>query len=68
MGNKLIGSSISAKKPKNVNLIKDIYRDLFKKELEMIDAYNRKASEGEELDNLMVELSRELHAKKEGDN
>lgn len=33
-----------------------------------MDAYNRKASEGEELDNLMVELSRELHAKKEGDN
>lgn len=63
LGNKLISSGMTAKKPKNINLIREIYSDLFKKELEMQDIYNKKASEGEELINLMYELSEELKSR-----
>ena len=60
LGNKLIGSGMTAKNPRNTNLIKDVYPKLFKEELEKESIYNRKASEGEELINLMLELSNEL--------
>ena len=59
-GNKLISSGMTAKNPKNINLVKDVYSNLFKEELEKESIYNRKASEGEELINLMLELSDEL--------
>lgn len=59
-GNKLISSGMTAKNPKNLNLIKEIYSDLFKEELEEQSIYNRKASEGEDLINLMLELTEEL--------
>ena len=60
LGNKLINASMVAKNPKNTNLIRDIYPDLFKEELERQSAFTRKASEGEELVNLMLELTEEL--------
>lgn len=60
LGNKLISAGMTAKNPKNTNLIKDIYPELFKQELEEINVYTRKASEGEELVNLMLELTEEL--------
>lgn len=60
LGNKLIGSSMTAKNPKNINLVKEIYSDLFKEELEKQGAFERKASEGEDLINLMLELTEEL--------
>lgn len=60
LGDKLISAGLTSKNPKNVDLIKEVYKDLFKEELEKESIYNRKASEGEELVNLMLELSREL--------
>ncbi len=60
LGNKLIACGITAKKPKNTNLIKEVYKDLFKEELEKQDIYERKASTGEDLINLMQELGDEL--------
>lgn len=60
LGDKLIGAGLTSKNPKNVDLIKEVYKDLFKEELEKESIYNRKASEGEELVNLMLELSKEL--------
>lgn len=60
LGNKLIASGMTAKKPKNINLIKDIYSELFKEELKRQEIYNRKASEGEDLINLMLDLTEEL--------
>ncbi|MCI9434781.1 MAG: hypothetical protein HFI86_05895 [Bacilli bacterium] len=65
LGNKLIGSGMTAKKPKNINLIKDIYPEFFEKELTKQNAFERKASEGEELVNLMLELTEELKQKTE---
>ncbi len=62
LGNKLIGAGMTAKSPKNIDLIKDIYKDLFKEELEKESIYTKKASEGEDLINLMLELSEELKA------
>lgn len=60
LGNKLISSGMTAKNPKNVNLVKEIYKDLFKEELAEMSAFEHKASEGEELVNLMLELTEEL--------
>lgn len=60
LGNKLISAGMTAKNPKNTDLVRDIYKDLFKEELEKESVYTRKASEGEELINLMLELSEEL--------
>ena len=60
LGNKMIGSGMTAKNPKNTDLVRDIYKDLFKEELEKESVYTRKASEGEDLINLMLELSEEL--------
>lgn len=51
---------MTAKNPKNINLVKEIYSDLFKEELEKQGAFERKASEGEDLINLMLELTEEL--------
>jgi len=59
-GNKLISAGMTSKNPKNINLIKEVYKDLFKEELARQSAYERKASEGEDLINLMYELSEEL--------
>ena len=66
LGNKMIGSGMTAKKPKNVNLIKEIYPDLFKEELARQSVFERKASEGEELVNLMLELTEELRQETKG--
>lgn len=60
LGNKLIGAGMTSKNPKNVNLIKEVYKDLFKEELARQSAFERKASEGEDLVNLMLELTEEL--------
>lgn len=60
LGNKINNASLTSKKPKNINLIKDVYKDIFKDELAKLDIYNRKASEGEELIQLMNELEAEL--------
>lgn len=60
LGNKLIGAGMTAKNPKNLNLVKEIYKDLFKEELARMNAFEHKASEGEELVNLMLELTEEL--------
>lgn len=60
LGNKLISAGMTAKNPKNTDLVRDIYKDLFKEELEKESVYTRKASEGEDLINLMLELSEEL--------
>jgi hypothetical protein len=60
LGNKLIGAGMTAKNPKNLNLVKEIYKDLFKEELAKLNVYERKASEGEDLVNLMLELTEEL--------
>lgn len=60
LGNKLIGAGMTSKNPKNTNLIKEVYKDLFKKELARQSAFERKASEGEDLVNLMLELTEEL--------
>lgn len=60
LGNKLISASMIAKKPKNINLIKEIYFDLFKEELEKQSIYERKASTGDELIKFMRELDEEL--------
>lgn len=56
LGNKLIKAGLTSKKPENVNLIKEIYGDLFEEELRIQNALNRKASEGEELITLMKQL------------
>lgn len=63
LGNKINNASLSSKKPKNINLIKDVYKDLFEEELKQMDIYHRKASEGEELIQLMNELEAELKQK-----
>ena len=63
LGNKLIGSGMTAKKPKNINLVKEIYPELFEKELAKQNVFEKKASEGEELVNLMLELTEELKQK-----
>ncbi len=60
LGNKLVNAGLTAKNPKNVSLIKDIYPELFKEELEKANVYTRKASEGEDLINLMLDLTEEL--------
>lgn len=60
LGNKMIGSGMTAKNPKNINLVKDIYHELFKEELARQSVFERKASEGEDLVNLMLELTEEL--------
>ncbi|MBQ7307894.1 MAG: hypothetical protein IJW82_05120 [Clostridia bacterium] len=60
LGNKINNASLTSKKPKNINLIKDVYKEIFKDELAKMDIYNRKASEGEELIQLMNELEAEL--------
>ena len=57
---------MTAKNPKNVNLIKEIYPDLFKEELARQSVFERKASEGEELVNLMLELTEELRQETKG--
>lgn len=57
---KLINASMIVKNPKRIDLIREYYPKLFKKEIEQQDIYNRKASEGEDLVNLMLELSEEL--------
>ena len=54
---------MTAKNPKNINLVKDIYPDLFKEELARQSLFERKASEGEDLVNLMLELTEELRQK-----
>lgn len=64
LGNKLIASSMTAKNPKNINLIKDVYPEIFKEELSRMSVFERKASEGEELVNLMLELTEELKQEK----
>lgn len=66
LGNKMISSGMTAKNPKNVNLIKEIYPDLFKEELARQSVFERKASEGEELVNLMLELTEELRQETKG--
>lgn len=60
LGNKIISASLVNKKPKNINLIKEIYSDLFKEELSKHDALHHKAREGEELLQFMYELGEEL--------
>lgn len=60
LGNKLIGAGMTAKNPKNIDLVKGVYKDLFAEELERESVYTRKASEGDDLINLMLELSDEL--------
>lgn len=60
LGNKINNASLTSKKPKNINLIKDVYKEIFKDELAKMDIYNRKASEGEKLIQLMNELEAEL--------
>lgn len=60
LGNKMISSGMTAKNPKNINLVKEVYPDLFKEELARQGVYERKASEGEDLVNLMLELTEEL--------
>lgn len=59
-GNKIISTGMTVKHPKNIDLIRDIYKDLFSEELEKESIYKRKASEGDDLINLMLELSEEL--------
>ena len=49
LGNKLISASMVSKKPKNINLIKDVYSDFFKEELEKQKALHPKPREGKEL-------------------
>ena len=66
LGNKLISSGMTAKNPKNINLVKDIYPELFKEELARHSAFERKASEGEDLVNLMLELTEELRQETKG--
>lgn len=60
LGNKIISASMTAKKPKNINLIKDVYCDLFEEELRIQDALHPKPKEGEELLQFMYELGEEL--------
>lgn len=60
LGNKLISAGMTSKKPKNIDLIKEIYSDFFKEELARYNALHPKASEGEDLTNLMLELTEEL--------
>lgn len=60
LGNKMISASMINKKPKNINLIKEIYSDFFVEELRKQEAYHRKAREGEELLQFMKELGEEL--------
>ena len=49
-----------------INIIKEIYPDLFKEELARQSVFERKASEGEELVNLMLELTEELRQETKG--
>lgn len=58
LGNKLIKAGMTSKKPENTNMIKDIYGDLFEEELRQQDALHPKASEGQDLVNLMEELGK----------
>lgn len=57
---KQITASMVVKNPKRIDLIREYYPKLFEKEIEQQDIYNKKASEGEDLVNLMLELSEEL--------
>lgn len=68
LGNKMIGSGMTAKNPKNINLVKDIYPELFKEELARQSVFERKASEGEDLINLMLDISQELKEQNEKKN
>ena len=49
-----------------IHLVKDIYPELFKEELARHSAFERKASEGEDLVNLMLELTEELRQETKG--
>lgn len=60
LGNKLISASMVSRKPKNINLIKDVYSDFFKEELKKENALHPKPREGEELLQFMYELGEEL--------
>ena len=60
LGNKLISASMVSRKPKNINLIKDVYNDFFKEELKKENALHPKPREGEELLQFMYELGEEL--------
>lgn len=60
LGNKLISASMTARKPKNINLIKDVYKDLFEEELRKQNALHPRKREGEELLQFMKELGEEL--------
>lgn len=59
-GNKIAFAHPLVKNARNVDLIKEVYSDLFKEELEQESVYTRKAREGEELIEFMFELSDEL--------
>jgi len=65
LGDKINSMSSTAKNPKAISLLKDRYSDLFKKEIAQMDAFHKKASEGEELIQLMNELDEELKNKNE---
>lgn len=60
LGDKINLMSMSVENPRPISLLKDRYKDLFKEELARLDAFHKKASEGEELIQLMNELDEEL--------
>lgn len=59
LGDKIVLGHPLVKNAKKIDLIKDIYYDLFKEDLDN-NVYTHKAREGEELIEFMLELSDEL--------
>lgn len=68
LGDKLINASMVAKNPTRLNLIRECYPELFKEEIKKDDILHRKASEGEDLINLMLDISQELKEQNEKKN
>lgn len=60
LGDKIVFAHPLVKNARKLDLVREMYSDLFKDELEQEDIYHRKPREGDELIEFMFELSDEL--------
>lgn len=60
LGDKLNNFSMICKKPKNISLIEDVYKELFEKELIKAGRLKAKARSEDDLKQFMFELGEEL--------
>lgn len=60
VSDKIVFAHPLVKNARKIDLVREMYSDLFKEELEQESIYTRKAREGDELIEFMFELSDEL--------